>query len=338
MFAGIDIGRSAIKAVGPRATWIGPTGLLAGHPSRGPIAPLETGKTKTTETDEVLIKIGQQTWTLTDWGGATYDLSPHKTREGTALALLGALGALLIAENTPETTEDKITIATGLPAALMEADAQPLGQQVSRLVREGVTVSWKGQTVHIPQRFRLLVFAEGDGIWKAAQKEGIAETEGLVIDMGHVTTNIVEYRRSGERIRAFSIPKGGADVFRKFSNTIARKGGPLMGYGRTQWLVKEMLAGRITHIDTEDGHHVDLREIFRESAQDFFSRELLPEVLAILGDYAAFGLLISAGGGAEIFPIQNALPRARVLPEPRLAQARGYALLAAEYAEEKSLP
>jgi hypothetical protein len=336
MYVGIDIGRSAVKAVGPRTTWVGPTGLLVGRLTRGPIALLETEEAaQTEETEDVTIETAGRTWTLTDWGGATYDLSPHKTREGTAIALLGALGALLIAEKATE-GEDAIIVATGLPAALMEPDAQPLGRLVIGLVREGVTVRWKGRTVRIPRRLRLLVYAEGDGIYEAARREGLAGTESLVLDMGHVTTNIVEYRRGGERARAFSLPKGGADVFRGFGNALARRGGPLMSYGQIHWLVPQMFAGLITRIDLGDGREADPREIFREAARDFFIRDLWPEVQAILGNYAAFGNVVIAGGGAEIFPVGEVLPQARVMPEPRLAQARGYAMLAARYAEERT--
>jgi hypothetical protein len=335
MYVGIDIGRSAVKAVGPRITWVGPTGLLVGRLTRGPIAFLETEEAAQTEgTEDVTIETAGGTWTLTDWGGATYDLSPHKTQEGTAIALLGALGALLIAENAME-EEGTIVVATGLPAALMESDTQLLRRLVIRLVREGVTVRWKGRTVRIPRRLRLLVYAEGDGIYEAARREGLAGTKGLVLDMGHVVTNIVEYRRGGERARAFSLPKGGADVFRGFGNALARRGGPLMSYGRIHWLVPRMFAGLITRIDLGDEREADLREIFREAARDFFIRDLWPEVQAILGDHAA-GNIIIGGGGAEIFPVGEVLPQARVMPEPRLAQARGYAMLAARYAEERT--
>jgi hypothetical protein len=51
-----------------------------------------------------------------------------------------------------------------------------------------VTVRWKGRTVRIPRRLRLLVYAEGDGIYEAARREGLAGTKGLVLDMGHVVT------------------------------------------------------------------------------------------------------------------------------------------------------
>jgi len=318
---GIDIGRSAVKAVGPRTAWVGPAGVRPGRPTRGavgePPAPSEA----------VVVETAGRTWTLTDHSSATFDLSPNKAAETTVLALLGALGRILSDEGE---APDEVIVVTGLPAALAETDAEPLAATVARAVTAGTTVHTRGRTVPCPRRIRLRIHYEGDGIYEAARRMGVLGQDGIVLDLGHVTVNIVEYVR-GDRFRAYSIPGGGADVFRRFGAALLRRGLPLMRYADAHAAAVRVLeGGGIGPIP-----HREALDLLRQEARAYFLESLWPEVRALLGPGAVLSTVVIAGGAAEVFPVGEVLPEARILPEPRLQQARGYAALAAEYAREE---
>jgi hypothetical protein len=322
MFVGIDIGRSAVKAVGPRATWIGPAGVRPGRPSRGPVGH------PSVPSEAVTVETGGRVWTLTDHSSAVFDLSLNKTSEGTVLALLGALGRIIADEGE---TPDEVVVVTGLPAALAETDAEPLTKAVTQAVDAGTTVHTRGRTIACPRRIQLRIHYEGDGIYEAARRTGVMGTDGVVIDMGHVTINIIEYVR-GDRFQTYSIPGGGAEVFRRFGAALLRKGLPLMKYSEAHYAAVRVLEGEgIGNIP-----HREALEILRQEARAYFLESVWPEVRSLLGPGVVLSTVVIAGGAAELFPVGEVFPNAWVLSDPRLQQARGYAALAAEYAREES--
>lgn len=326
---GIDIGRSAIKICAPGLRRLLPTGLARVEPG-GPALP---GRADHALRVAVADPRGA-TWALTDAPGAAFDLSEHKTGELTALTLLAAAGVAREALGAP------ILAVTGVPPALAREDARRLGEVVRTLLREGLEATVQDRTVRLTEAdVRIAVYYEGDGIYQdfVSALGADAPRWVAVVDFGHVTTSVVEYV-DGERLesRIVSIPAGGHDVYQALRRELAlRFNLPIPDYAAVARLIRAVEEDAPPRAWGGPAPE-EIHGLIAETAARVWQDRIRPELESALGRTRLIAeALVAAGGGARLFPVREALgPRAHIPDDPRFAQARGYAALAALLRED----
>jgi plasmid segregation protein ParM len=232
-----------------------------------------------------------------------------------------ALAALT--ELTPATAT--LTIVTGLPvrhygdreevAARLEGEhaAGREGRRAQTLAVEKVTV--------VPEPYGTIFDAMWDGSGRVADADLATGNVG-VIDIGGKTTNLLSVRRIREIGRETdSLDVGGWDVMRAVRVYLDRV---CPGLALRDHEVMQAIIQRWTWYD---GRRVELAEVTAEAAANL-ARQIAAAAATLWSNGKGLSHTLITGGGAHLLgPLLRrhlTLPNQRIVPEPVLANARGF--------------
>jgi len=314
MRIGVDVGRSAVKVYGDGVREVLPSGLVPGWPTR------MAGE----EADDILIEFEGERYVLSDDPGAVYELTERKVSTETALVLLAA-----VAVAASGTGEPDFWVTTGLPAAYAPVDARTLARRL-QAIQEAAACRFIVRGREVAFRVRRIDFVrEGDGLLHdylshAAQRPD----QTVVVDIGHVTTNVNVYRGT-RAVQVATLRTGGAEVYRRLAVELPLRDPRLhtLDESAVRRIVRAFERGQSPVVR---GLDIDVPRTIREVAAAVWRQAILPQLDTYVVTARLADVVIVGGGGVCLFPVD--LEGAHIPADPRMAQARGYHAIACRLA------
>jgi len=324
---GVDMGRYAVKAVAGSRSITFPAYAV---PYEAPLLGIGMG-----QSPDILIGWGGNVWTVGEGAIRQGDGNRPETAAWIETPEYLALFRRALTDLVPERWFH-VNVVAGLPISDFRRDSEELRQallQVHTFRQGGQVVNAHVANLRIvPQAWGavLALLLNGDG--------SIADADLLnqriaVVDIGGHTANLLTVKGLSDiPSESVSLNVGAWDVVRTVRQFLAGLGEGFASLNDHE-VMRVCLAGRVWNGAKREW--VDLHQVVQPKVEHL-GRDIVEHARTFWHGGEAFNRLLLIGGGSYLWQevVERAFPQVNVLPEPEMANARGFAAFAAYLSQE----